>query len=60
MSVAKDKKEPNGEVPKLATESPLAEKDQQGMATERQRKLAAKALAEWQRIKEKVTGPFKK
>lgn len=38
----------------LKTESPLAEKDQQGLATEQQRKLAAVALEKWHRLNEKV------
>ena len=48
------------QVPKLKTESPLAEKDQQGQAAERQRGLAEQALAQWRRLKAKIKGSFKK
>ena len=44
----------------LKTEGPISEKDQQGQATERQRKLAETALAKWRRLKEKITRPFNK
>jgi len=50
----------NGPPPKLVTEGPLTEKDQQGQATERQRKLAEIALEKWRRLKEKMVKPFKK
>jgi len=45
---------------KLATEEPLAEKDQQGMALEHAKKLGEKALAEWKRLKGKIKDKFKK
>jgi hypothetical protein len=50
----------SGEQPKLKTEGPLTEKDQQGQAAERQRRLEEQALANWRRLKEKVKGSFKK
>jgi hypothetical protein len=46
--------------PELKTEGPLAEKDQQGQAAERARKLAQEALAKWRRLQEKIQHPFKK
>ncbi|MEO6631367.1 MAG: hypothetical protein ABIN13_06580 [Mucilaginibacter sp.] len=46
--------------PELKTEGPLFEKDQQGLATEQQRKLGEIALAKWRRLKEKIVHPFNK
>jgi hypothetical protein len=60
MSITTDEKGTYEQVPKLTTEGPLAEKDQQGMAIELQRKLSEKAMAQWQRIKGKAIHSFKK
>ena len=63
MSIAIDEnigKGPNKLPGKLATDGPLAEKDEQGKAIEHTRKLAKEALEEWHRLKEKITHPFKK
>jgi hypothetical protein len=62
MSIAKDQSKPkgnNGPVPKLATEGPLKEKDEQNQAIEQQRKFGEIALAKWRRLKEKIKHPFK-
>jgi hypothetical protein len=59
MSVTEEDRT-NGPAPKLATEGPLAEKDQQGQAIERHRKLAEEALAKWRRLKQKIKDKFKK
>lgn len=45
--------------PELKTEGPLNEKDQQGQAAERARKLGQEALEQWRRLKEKIVHPFK-
>jgi hypothetical protein len=55
-----EESEPGKQLPQLKTEGPLTEKDQQGLATEQQRKLGEIALAKWRRMKEKMTQPFKK
>jgi hypothetical protein len=44
----------------LKTEGPLTERDQQGFATEQQRKLGEIALAQWRRLKKKIKQTFKK
>jgi hypothetical protein len=62
MSTAIDKnrgKEPGKPPEKLATDGPLAEKDEQGKAIEHSRKLAKEALEQWHGLKEKITHPFK-
>jgi hypothetical protein len=53
----KDEVEP---VPELKTEGPLAEKDQQGQATERARKLGQEALKQWRSLKQKIVNEFKR
>jgi hypothetical protein len=47
-------------LPKLATEGPLSEKDEQGLAVERARGLQEEALKQWRRLKAKVARTFKK
>jgi hypothetical protein len=54
------RKEPDKPPERLATEGPLAEKDEQGKAIEHTRKLAKEALEKWHRLKEKIIHPFKK
>jgi hypothetical protein len=44
----------------LKTEGPLKEKDQQGQAMERARKLGEEALQQWRRLKGKIKHSFKK
>jgi hypothetical protein len=56
-SKEKDAVEP---VPELKTEDPLAEKDQQGQATERARKLGQEALKQWRSLKQKIVNEFKR
>lgn len=53
MSTTIQEREPGKQPPRLKTEGPLTEKDQQGLATEQQRKLGEIALAKWRRMKEK-------
>jgi hypothetical protein len=56
MLTGEDQSKPaatNEPEPKLATEGPLCEKDQQGMAIERTKKLGEEALEQWRRLKEK-------
>jgi len=55
-----EENEADKQPPQLKTEGPLAEKDQQGLATEQQRKLGEIALAQWRLLKEKVVHPFNK
>lgn len=55
-----EESEPGKKPPQLKTEGPLIEKDQQGFATEQQRKLGEIALAKWRRLKEGIIQPFKK
>jgi len=38
----------------LKTEAPLKERDQQGLAAERARKLGEEALAQWRRLNRKA------
>ncbi len=54
------KKVPVQPAPELKTEGPLKEKDQQGQATERARKLGQEALEQWRLLKQKITDKFKK
>jgi hypothetical protein len=57
MTAYKDRskeKETAGPLPELRTEYPLFEKDQQGMAAERGRKLAEQALERWRRLQQNV------
>ncbi|MGZ3760675.1 MAG: hypothetical protein ACXVAY_18030 [Mucilaginibacter sp.] len=48
------------DVPKLETEGPLKEIDQQGQAAERARKLGEEALKQWRRLKGKIKKKLKK
>jgi hypothetical protein len=54
------RKKPDKPPEKLATEGPLAEKDEQAKVIERTGKFAKEALEKWHRLKEKFTHPFKK
>jgi len=57
MATSKDQGKQNDAgqpAPELKTEGPLAEKDQQGQAAERARKLAEEALAKWRQLQEKI------
>jgi hypothetical protein len=54
------KKGPVQPAPELRTEGPLKEKDQQGQAAERGRKLAQEALVQWRSLKQKIADKFKK
>ncbi|MDB5157201.1 MAG: hypothetical protein JWR50_1908 [Mucilaginibacter sp.] len=58
MAMATRKKQ--NVAPELQTEGPLAEKDQQGQATETARKLGQEALEQWRRLKQKIIHQFKK
>ena len=55
-----EENEPGKQPARLKTEGPLFEKDQQGLATEQQRKLGEIALAKWRRLREKIAHPLNK
>jgi hypothetical protein len=52
-------KGPAQPAPELQTEGPLKERDQQGQAMERARKLGEEALKQWRLLKQKIGVKFK-
>ena len=54
MLIIKNKSEGTGNlIPRLTTEGPLCEKDEEGVSIERAKKLQKEAMEKWMRLKEK-------